>query len=52
MLDIVCQVTESLEFQLDMRRSFGVPVPLHSEDHALVEMGLDDYLTVTRAVAI
>ena len=43
-LDILIQVDESLESELDVRGPFSISIPVHSEDHILAEMGLDDYL--------
>lgn len=43
-LDILIQLDESLESELDVRGPFSISLPVHSEDHILAEMGLDDYL--------
>jgi hypothetical protein len=43
-LDILIQLDESLESELDVRGPFSISLPVHSEDHVLAEMGLDDYL--------
>jgi hypothetical protein len=43
-LDILIQLDESLESELDVRGPCSISLPVHSEDHVLAEMGLDDYL--------
>ncbi len=43
-LDILIQVDESLDTELDVSEPLSIAVPVHEEDSALAEMGLDDYL--------
>lgn len=43
-LEILIQIEESFDVELDVGGPYDISIPTHSEDHALAEMGLDDYL--------
>ncbi len=43
-LDFLIQVNESLQVKLDVHGPFDISIPTLTEDGALADMGLDDYL--------